>query len=125
MKSPRRSAAGFSLVELLIASIIVAAGGTLLAGGLVTSNRGAQLRSQQILVTQALASQLAQLNDQVVGASGQASGAWPPPLETIRWTKRWEPAVGPMEPLAQVTLAFSDGTYTAHAITYRPVEEPQ
>ena len=124
MKSPRRSAAGFSLVELLIASIIVAAGGTLLAGGLVTSNRGAQLRSQQILVTQALASQLAQLNDQVVGASGQASGALPPPLETIRWTRRWEPATGPMEPLAQVTLVVSDGTSTAHVLTYRPIKEP-
>ena len=124
MKSRRRSAAGFSLVELLIASIIVAAGGTLLAGGLVTSNRGAQLRRQQVLSTQLLASRLALVDDQLQEAQGEAGGTFPPPLETFQWTQRWEQAEGPLHPLAQVTLVVSDGTSTAHAITYRPIQEP-
>lgn len=124
MKSRRRSAAGFSLVELLIASVIVAAGGTLLAGGLTTANRGAQLRRQQILMIQALASQFAQLDDQMVGASGQASGTLPPPLEMMHWTRRWEP-VSDDDTRASVALSVSDGTATAYVVTSRPIQAPE
>ena len=122
MKNPRRSAVGLSLIELLIASIIVAAGGALLAGGLVTSNRGADLRMQQVLSTQLLASQLALLEDQVVGASGGDRGTPPLPPEAFHVTRRWEPVTDQM---AQTTITVAYGSSTAHVVTYRPVKEPQ
>lgn len=124
MKSPRRNAAGLSLVELLIAAIVVASAGTLLTAGLLTSNRGAQQRLRQIAATQLLASQVALLDDHVTGVPGELSGTFPTPLETFRWTQRWEQAAGPLNPLAQTTLTVSDGTYTAHVVTYLPIKEP-
>ena len=110
---------GLSLVELLIAAIVVAAAGTLLIAGLLTVNRGAEQRLRQIATTQVLASQLALLDDHV----GEDGGILPPPPEPFQVTRRWEPAEGPMHPLAKATLTVSDGTYTAHAITYRRVQE--
>jgi type II secretory pathway pseudopilin PulG len=121
MKSPRRNAAGFSLVELLIASIVVAAGGTLLAGGLVTSNRSAALRLRQLIATQLLASQVALLGDEVVGDAGETGGTYVPPLEAFHWTQRWELVA---DQLARTTVSVSDGSYTAHAVTYLPIKEP-
>jgi type II secretory pathway pseudopilin PulG len=122
MKSPRRNAAGFSLVELLMAGVVVASAGSLLAGGLMTANRGAQLRRQQILMTQALASQFAQLDDRVVDASGETSGTLLPPLETMRWTRHWEPV---SEELARIRLTVSDGASIADVVTYRPIKAPE
>ena len=125
MKNPRRSAAGFSLIELMIASIIIAAAGALLAGGLVTSNRGADLRMQQVLSTQLLASRLALVDDQLQGAQGEDHGTFPPPLEAFHWTQQWEQTPSQLAPLARTVVTVSDGTSTAHVVTYRPVKEPQ
>ena len=125
MKNLPRNTAGFSLVELLIAAMVVAVAGTLLAAGLLTSNRGAQQRLRQIAATQLLASQLALLDDHVTGVTGELSGTFPPTLEAFHWTQRWEQATGPLNPLAHTTLAVSDGTYTAHAVTYLPIAEGQ
>jgi type II secretory pathway pseudopilin PulG len=111
-----------SLVELLIASIVVAVAGTLLAGGLVTSNRGAARRFQQILATQLLASRVALLDDHVAAASGELSGTFPSPLEAFHWTQRWESVADSM---ARLTIAVSDGTATTHVVTYRPIVEEQ
>ncbi|MDP3704134.1 MAG: hypothetical protein Q8R78_07075 [Candidatus Omnitrophota bacterium] len=121
MKSPRRNASGLSLVELLMAAVVVASAGSLLAGGLVISNRGADRRLAQLLATQILATELALLEDQVVGAFGEDSGRRSPPPEPFRVTRRWEPVADQM---AQMTLTVSDGSYTAYAVTYRPVKEP-
>ena len=115
---------GLSLVELLIAAIIVAAAGTLLIAGLLTVNRGAEQRLRQIATTQVLASQLALLDDHVVGVSGADGGLLAPAPEPFHVTRRWEQIEGPMHPLAKATLTVSDGTYTAHAVTYLPIQEP-
>ena len=125
MKNPRRNAAGLSLVELLIAAIVVASAGTLLVAGLITANRGAEQRLRQITVEQLLASQVALLDDHVVGTAGELSGTFPPPLETFHWIRRWEQTEGPMHPLAHTTFTVSDGAYTAHVETYRPIKEPE
>jgi len=115
---------GLSLVELLIAAIVVAAAGTLLVAGLLTANRQAVQRLRQITATQVLASQLALLEDHVVGAPGEDAGILPPPPEPFHVTRHWEQTVGPMHPLAQTTLTVSDGTSTVHAVTYLPIKEP-
>jgi len=111
-----------SLVELLIASIVVAAAGTLLAGGLATSNRGAARRLQQILAAQLLASQFALLDDHVTAASGELDGTFPSPLEAFHWTHRWEPFADSM---ARLTITVSEGTVTTHVVTNLPIKEPQ
>ena len=59
---------GLSLIELLIASVIAASAAALLLGGLMAANRGAELRIEQALSTQALASELAQLGEHVDGS---------------------------------------------------------
>jgi len=122
MKNPRRNAAGLSLVELLMASVVVAAAGTLLAGGLMIANRAADRRLQQILATQLLARQFALLGDTVVGTTGETGGTFPPPLEVFQWTQRWQPT---SDQLARTTVTVSDGTSTAHVVTYLPIVEPQ
>lgn len=122
MKNLRRSAAGLSLVELLIASTVVAAAGSLLAGGLVIPNRAADRRLQQIVATQLLARQFALLGDEVAGATGQIGSSFPPPLETFQWTQRWEPA---SDQLARMTVTVTTGSSSAHVVTYRPIKKPE
>jgi len=121
MKNLRRNAVGLSLIELLMASVLVAAAGVLLVSGLLGANRGADLRVRQILSAQALASQLALLDDHVAGTSGAVSGTLPPPLEAFRWTRQWEPLTDSM---ARLTITVSDGTVTNHVVTDRPIAEP-
>ena len=104
----------------MIASIIIAAAGALLAGGLVTSNRGADLRMQQVLSTQLLASRLALVDDQLQRAQGEERGT----LDGFHWTQQWEQAQDHLAPLARTVVTVSDATSTAHVVTYRPVAEP-
>ena len=121
MKNPQRNAAGLSLVELLIASLVVAAAGSLLAGGLLIANRAANQRLQQIVATQLLASRFALLEEEMVEAAGQTSGTFPSPLEAVQWIQRWERV---SEELARVILTVSDGTLTQHVVTDLPIREP-
>ena len=122
MKNPRRNASGLSLVELLIAAIVVASAGTLLAGGLVISNRGSDRRLAQLLATQILATELALLEDQLVEKSGEDSGRFSPPPERFRVTRHWEPV---SEELARIRLTVSDGGSIADVVTDRPIKEPE
>lgn len=123
MKNRQRSPAGLSLVELLIASVVVAAAGTLLAGGLVISNRSADRRLAQLLATQVLATELALLEDQLAEQSGEDSGRLSPQPQPFRVTRRWEPV---SEKLARIRLTVSDGASIADVVTYRPtIKEPE
>ena len=112
---------GFSLIELLIASVIVASAGALLIGGLVAANRSADLRIDQTLSTQLLASQLALLDDQI-DPNTSTSGTFPSPLDAFAWTLEWTDA--PLTPLAQTTLTVTTKSRAAHVVTYRSVVQP-
>ena len=120
MKNPHRKhqAKGFSLVELLIASVVIALTGSLLVGGLISANRSSELRAQQALAAQQLASQLALLPDRLA-KDAPAPMACPEPDEscTIEQTD------APLAPLKQLTLTLTHHGHTTHAVTLRPIAE--
>ena len=112
---------GFSLIELLIASVVVASAGALLIGGLVTANRSAQIRIDQTLATQLLASQLALLDDQFQPKTPR-QGSMEPPLEDDTWALEWSET--PWTPLVEAKLSVSHKGQAVDAVTYRPFTEP-
>ena len=116
-----KDAEGFSLIELLIASVVVAAAGALLIGGLVAANRSAEVRIDQTLATQLLASQLALLGDQL-DPNTPTSGTFPPPLDEFAWTLEWTEV--PLTPLAEATITVTTKNHVAHVVTYRPLVQP-
>ena len=117
MKSHRCS--GFSLVELMIASLIVSAAGALLVGGLVAANRSTEYRLGQILSAQWLANQLALLDDRINDATPR--GGTILPLDDATWTLSVEDAGEPLTPLAKTTITVTRKDFTSHVVTLRPV----
>ncbi len=107
---------GFSLIELLIASVITAMACVLLIGGLQAANRSGEMRSEQILATTVLANQLALLPEQI-GPATPTSGAAASPLGEFTWTLTWTEA--PLAPLVEATLTVAGPQGAAHAVTYR------
>jgi len=109
---------GFSLIELLIASTLIASAGALLAGGLATANRQADRRIAQALSTQAAASTLALLDDRV-GSEAPSSGTLPPPLDGCRWTLEVTDPDPVLVPLAKIVLTVRGNGQTVSLTTYR------
>ena len=110
---------GFSLVELLIASAIVALTGSLLVGGLMAANRNSELRAQQALAAQQVAGHIALLPDQLA-KDAPAQTACP---ESTDESCTIEQADAPLAPLKQLTLTLTVQGHTTHAVTLRPVAE--
>lgn len=122
MKSLRRSRRGFSLAELLIASAVAAAAASLLVGGLVSANRGADVRIKQSLSTHLLANQLALLDEELSDAT-PTSGTFPTPLAAFTWTLEIAPTDVPLSPLATATLTVAHNGHASHVVTCRPVAQ--
>ncbi len=112
---------GFSLLELLVASVVMAAAGELLIGGMVWANRSADLQTEQVLATQLLASHLASL-DGPLNRQMPVEGTCPPPRDDFSWTLQWSEA--PLAPLAETTITVKRKDHATHVVTYRPVSEP-
>lgn len=112
---------GFALLELLVASVVVAAAGALLVGGLVQANRSGGLRIDRIVSTELLASELALL-DGPMSPQRPSGGPCAPPLDDCAWTLRWTEA--PLVPLVEATLAVERKGGTVQVVTYRPLAEP-
>ena len=123
MKSPRCNtrAQGFSLIELLIASVVIASVGSLLIGGLIAANRSADLRIEQTLSTQLLASQFALVHDRL-SPDMPTRGTWTTPSGEFTWMLTWSPA--PRSPLAETTLTVTKQDHANRVVTYRPLAEP-
>ena len=109
------------MVELLIASVVVAMAGAMLAGALIASNRSAELCRQRILLTQLAANQLALLDDPLTDQT-PTQGTFAPPLDAMAWTLSWTEAS--LEPLAQVTLSVTRGSHHTDVVTYRRLAQP-
>ena len=110
---------GFALLELLVASVVMAAAGALLVGGMVQVNRSTELHVEQTVLTQLLASQFALLDD-ALSQQMPASGTCAPPADCT-WTLHWIAA--PLIPLVETTLTAGWKDRTAHVVTYRPITE--
>ena len=121
MKNPCCNQRGFSLIELLIAATVVASASALLIGGLLAANRGTDLRIDQVLTTQVLASQLAQMDD-ALSPQTPTSGSVPS-LEGWTWTLQWNES--PLTPLQETTLTLTHQDRTTRVVTYRPLAKPQ
>lgn len=121
MKSRRCN--GFSLIELLMASLIASAAGALLVGGLVAANRSAALRIEQAISTQLLADRLALLDERISDATPR-SGTFSPPVHGAVWALTVEPAADPLTPLLKATISVTHQEHTTHVVTYRPVQDP-
>lgn len=110
----------FSLIELLMASVVVAAGGAMLIGGLVAANRSRELRIEQLLATQLLAGRLAELDDEI-GAETPMSGTFAEPLDEFAWSlEHNDPSP---DGLAQATLTVSHDDHHTHAVTLRRLQQ--
>ena len=108
------------MVEVLIASILVASAGLMLGSGLLASNRAAQQRRLQLMTTEIVASQLALVPDAVVtGAS--ADGTVNTPSGMLAWELTATPVAG--SPLAEAVLSVTGPHIAVRATTYRPVVE--
>ncbi len=110
--------AGFALMELLVASVVVSAAGALLVGGLVQANRSAGLRVERIVSTELLASEFALL-ESPLHPQQPSTGPCTPSMDDCAWTLRWTPA--PLVPLVEATLAVERKGSTAPVVTYRPI----
>lgn len=130
MKSRRRnysaavsgSQRGFSLVELMIAGVIIAMTGALLIGGLLSANRSAEMRARQAVTAQLLASQLALIDGKINTDSpvkGNFSGAY---ADSTWQIEQYDTAVASVK---QVQLTVNHQGYAAHAATYRILKDPQ
>ena len=118
--SPER---GFSLIELLIASVIIASAGAMLIGALVAANRGADLYGEHALDTQLLASRLALLEERV-NKQMPMSGTFDPPLDDVEWRLEVSEAPPPLAPLAQVVISVERNGAHSDVVTHRQVVEP-
>ena len=112
---------GFSLIELLIASVVAAAAGALLVGALVAVNRNTELRTERVLSIEALASQLALLDDQLAPKT-PTSGTCNSPVTRCEWTLTWNQTS--LRPLVEATITVAHKDRTNHVVTYRPIAEP-
>ena len=104
-----------------MASVIVALTGSLLVGGLMSANHSSELRAQQALAAQQLASQIALLPDQLA-TDAPAQMACPVSADescTI------EQADAPLAPLKQITLTLTHQGHALHVVTLRRVAEQQ
>ena len=106
-----------------MASLITAAAGALLAGGLVAANRSAALRIEQTLSTQLLADRLALLDERISDATPR-SGTFSPSVHGATWTLTVEPAADPLTPLLKATISVTHQEHMTHVVTYRPLQEP-
>jgi Tfp pilus assembly protein PilV len=116
-----RHSRGFSLIELLLASVLMAAAGALLMASLIAANRGASLRSDQALMAHALASQLALLDDPLPAVLPEA-GPMDEPFETHTATVD----LGATESsLQEAALGIEHGAHRAALVTWRrtPADE--
>ena len=101
---PRHGGAGLTMVEALIASILVASAGLMLGSGLLASNRAAQQRRLQLMTTEIAASQLALVPD-VVATGASTGGSISTPSGTMTWELTATPLVG--GPLAETVLSVT------------------
>lgn len=111
---------GFSLIELMIAGVIVALTASLIVGGLVAANRSGELRTRQVIANQLLSSQLASLTDSLASPQPQ-EGGFPEP-----WTdSHWSLTVADTDThgLKQLDLTVTHQGHSVHATTFRPVNE--
>ena len=111
---------GFSLIELLMAAVIAASVGSLLAGGLIAMNRSRDIRVEQAISTQLLAGQLALLDDEINDQTPMA-GTIPASPNDFRWTI--ERVEAPLVPLVTTTLVLSHNGHDTHVVTYRRIAE--
>ena len=110
---------GLSLIELLMASIVVASAEALLISGLISANRGADLYVERALSTQLLASQLALLDEPLphdVPTHGTFP-AWP----EWSWTLQWQESA--FAPLQETTITIAHQAQAYHLVTYRTLAE--
>jgi prepilin-type N-terminal cleavage/methylation domain-containing protein len=114
---------GFSLIELALASAILALAGGVIAGGLIAVNRGADLRVQRMMTASILANQLASLDDQLTGDT-PGEGAVSTPVGEFAWAI--ETVESPLPAVAQVTITTTHQGHTDRTVTYRlrPAEQP-
>ncbi len=109
---------GFSLLELLIASLVVAGTGLLLFSGLAQITRSRQLKQEQTIMRELLANRLALL--ETVTEGEQVDGACEAPYETYRWTV--STSAGALPSVAHVTVSItSPSAHTMDASTVRPL----
>jgi prepilin-type N-terminal cleavage/methylation domain-containing protein len=113
---------GFALAELLVASVILASAGALLAGGLLWANRSIEARAQRAHVTQLLASRLSLLEETLTTQEPQA-GLFDPPIEGAAWQLELQPVDGTDGVLQRVMLTVTQGGQAASVVTYRPIAE--
>lgn len=120
---------GFSLVEALIAAVLVGSAAALLYGSLAQVSRGQQLKAQQAVARRLLANRLALLDavpPGLVQTGESADGA----SGRMTWSLSARP--GPLPSLAEVTVSIewpmgAEGASTragVSATTFRPVPEP-
>lgn len=114
----RRHQQGFSLIELMIAAVVTASAAVLLSGSLVSANRSASMRIDEIVLTQLLADRWAQLDDPLPSTQPQ-HGTCPPPFDDATWTLTAEPLEGPLASLAKTTLTMEHHDHAISLVTDR------
>ena len=116
---------GFSLIEALMAAVLVASAAALLYGALAQVARGQQFRAQQAVARRLLANRLALL--EVVPPGLVQQGEEESSQDQMTWSLTTKP--GPVPSLAEATLtvAWPMGTgerasqARVSATTYRPI----
>lgn len=124
MKNPRRKwfrQGGFSLVELLIAGVIIAMTSSLLIGGLVSANRSGELRASRAIATQLLAGRLALIDD-AVDSQSPDKGSCAEPYENSTWVLEKQDTL--LASVKRIELTVTHEGHDIHVATYRRLKEP-
>ena len=90
----------------------------------MAANRSASLRVDRAVSTQALASQLA-LVDDTVSAQTPTAGTLPTSLGDVSWTLQMTEAEPPLVPLIRTTLTVSYHGHETHVVTDRRSAQPE
>ncbi len=109
---------GFSLIELLIASLIVASAGTMLASGILLANRSGAIRIQQAVAAHVLADELARVDDRLT-AGTEEEHTVPSPDGNLTVVRASDAAEPPLAPLIYTSLRINHPRVQAHVATCR------
>jgi type II secretion system protein I len=98
-----RSVSGFTLIEVLVALVVVTAGLTIIAQGFLSGGRTSVVAQNRSVAAMLAESKMAEIEEGIVSMSSSSSGTFEPERPDFTWT---------VEPESTVTTGLSKVTLT-------------
>lgn len=99
----RRSVSAFTLIEVLVALVVVTAGLTIIAQGFLSGGRTSVVSQNRSVAAMLAESKMAEIEEGIVSTTSSSSGTFEPERPDFTWT---------VEPESTVTTGLSKVTLT-------------